>query len=262
MRHNFILGSALLTLVAVAPLHAQDNAFVWRKAMAAGKTVEIKNVNGDISAVRASGSEVEVSATKHARRSNTSSVELRVVEHEDGVTICAVYPTPENADRENECEPGDGGQMNVQKNDVKVDFTVEVPAGVELVARTVNGEVEIERLASNVEAATVNGGITISTSGHASAATVNGSIVAQMGSAAWTGDLEFQTVNGSVTLDMPANLNADVRFSTLNGGIETDFPVSVSGQLSRKSMKGTIGAGGRDLRASTVNGSIRIRRAD
>ena len=151
--------------------------------------------------------------------------------------------------------------MSVNRNDVKVDFTVQVPAGVHANLKTVNGDVEVERLASNVDATTVNGQVDISTSGYARASTVNGSIVAQLGSAAWAGDIEFETVNGSVTLDLPANLNADVRFQTLNGGIETDFPVNVVGELSRRRMKGTIGSGGRDLYASTVNGSIRLRRA-
>ena len=261
MRHSTILATTLLAFAAAAPLQAQDNDFAWRKALARGKSIEIKGINGNVRAVAATGNEVIVNASKHAKRSDPSTVEIRVIEHPDGVTICAVYPTPRNADHENECNSGEGGHMSVNRNDVKVDFTVQVPAGVNANLKTVNGDVEVERLASNVDATTVNGQVDISTSGYARASTVNGSIVAQLGSAAWAGDIEFETVNGSVTLDLPANLNADVRFQTLNGGIETDFPVNVVGELSRRRMKGTIGSGGRDLYASTVNGSIRLRRA-
>ena len=34
----------------------------------------------------------EVTATKTGRKSNPAEVEIRVVEHAEGVTICAVYP--------------------------------------------------------------------------------------------------------------------------------------------------------------------------
>ena len=46
----------------------------------------------------------------------------------------------------------------------------------------------------------------------------------------------------------------------MNGGIETDFPVSVTGKVSRRSLTGTIGSGGRQLELSTVNGGITLRK--
>src|SRR5207253_9443183 len=100
---------------------------------------ESKGVNGDISATPASGSQVEVVAHKSARRADAESVKIEVVEHADGVTICAVYPTPRNSDRENECRPGENGHMNTRNNDTEVDFEVRVPRGVKFYGRTVNG---------------------------------------------------------------------------------------------------------------------------
>jgi hypothetical protein len=184
-------------------------------------------------------------------------VTIEVVEHDEGVTICAVYP---GRSGENECRPG-GGKMNVRNNDTKVDFTVRVPAGVRFRGHTVNGDVEAEGLEGDVSAHTVNGGIQVSTSGFAEATTVNGSIRAEMGRADWSGDLDFSTVNGSITVLLPSEVNAEVRASTVNGSIETDFPLTVSGRFSRRRMQGVIGDGGRDLNFETVNGSIRLRRA-
>jgi hypothetical protein len=43
-------------------------------------------------------------ATKHGRRSDPAEVEIEVVEHAGGVTICAVYPSP--GSRPNECRQG------------------------------------------------------------------------------------------------------------------------------------------------------------
>ena len=65
--------------------------------------------------------------------------------HADGVTICAVYPNVDGR-APNTCEPG-GGQMNVRDNDVSVNFTVRVPAGVRFSGNTVNGKVEAHNLA-------------------------------------------------------------------------------------------------------------------
>jgi len=247
---------AALTLVPRAAA-AQDE-FHWKGKVASGKAIEIKGVNGDVRAVAGSG-DVEVTAVKHARRSDPGEVKIEVVQHEDGVTICAVYPS--DGRRENTCEARDGGHMNVHDNDVTVDFTVRVPADVRFVGTTVNGEVEAANLASDVQANTVNGSIRISTSGYAEAQTVNGSIVASMGRATWTDALDFRTVNGAITLDLPANLSTEVRASTVNGDIQTDFPLMVRGRLGPRSLRGTIGSGGRRLALETVNGSIRLRKS-
>jgi DUF4097 and DUF4098 domain-containing protein YvlB len=250
-----------LVIAAALPLArpaAAQGEFHWKGQLAAGKTIEIKGVNGDISAVAGTG-EVEVKAVKHARRSDPDEVKVEVVPHEGGVTICAVYPS--YGRRENTCEPDERGHMNTQDNDVVVDFTVRVPAGVRFVGKTVNGGIDAANLGSDVEANTVNGSIHVATSGYAEATTVNGSIVASLGRAAWTDALEFRTVNGAITLDLPANLSAEVRAKTVNGDIVTDFPLMVTGRVGPRSVHGTIGSGGRQLALSTVNGSIRLRKS-
>jgi DUF4097 and DUF4098 domain-containing protein YvlB len=252
-----IAAAALLLIVAAGSTAAQDT-WSWNRAMAAGQTLEIKGINGAVKAQAATGNEVRVTAVKRARRSNTSEVTLQVVEHSGGVTICAVYPTPRNANRANECRPGAGGNMSVQNNDVSVEFTVHVPRGVNFHGRSVNGEVEAVNLTGDVEATTVNGALRIITAGRARGQTVNGSIDVTMGRADW--DMSFETVNGAITLRLPENVNATVRAQTVNGGIETDFPLTVQGRFGRRSIEGTIGNGGRLLELSTVNGAITLRR--
>jgi len=242
-----------------APAHAPDEDFSWHKQMAPGQTLEIKGVNGDVRAVYATGDEASVTATKHARRSDPESVEIKVVEHEGGVTICAVYPSPHNREP-NECVPGEHGRNNTEDNDVSVTFTVHVPKGVNYVARTVNGDVGAADLRSDVTALTVNGGIRISTSGHAEATTVNGSIDAVMGDANWDDDVAFTTVNGGITLSLPGEINAQLRASTVNGDIDTDFPVTVQGRFGPRRISGTLGRGGHELSLTTVNGSITLRK--
>lgn len=234
--------------------------FEWHGRIAAGKAIEVKGVNGGIVAEATTGSEVEVLATKRARRSDPDEVQFEVIEHAGGVTICAVYPTPRRQREPNACGPGEGGRMNTENNDVQVEYTVRVPAGVRFIGRTVNGSIEARGLKADIEAYTVNGSVEVATRGIVRASTVNGSIQAEMGTAL-NAPLEFETVNGGITLVVPASVGAELRASTVNGDIETDFPLTVRGRFNHRKVSGTIGRGGPQLMMTTVNGDIRLRSA-
>jgi hypothetical protein len=232
--------------------------FRWTGRIAPGGTLEIKGINGSISATPASGREIELVATKRGRRQDPKLVEIEFAEHAGGLTVCAVYPS--SADRPNECKPGREGRMNIRNNDVHVDFAIRLPAGVSFVARTVNGAVVADGLSANVEAYTVNGGIRLQASGSARAETVNGSIRATLAKSDWKDPLAFKTVNGSVRVSLPASSDTSVRVETVNGGIASEFEMSEQ-KRTRRSLTGTIGRGGRELQITTVNGSVALRRA-
>jgi cytoskeletal protein CcmA (bactofilin family) len=247
-------------LTASAPVStaaAQD--FHWRGRLTSGQTIEVKGVNGDISASSSSSGDVEVTATKTARRSNPAEVRIEVVPGPNGMTICAVYPSV--ADREpNRCAPGEG-RMNTRENDTQVHFEVRVPMGVALAARTVNGEVQADSLQSDVEAHTVNGSIRVATTMAAEAATVNGSVTVTMGRLDAHNGARFRTVNGEITLNLPPVVDADLRADTLNGSVRSDYRITMQGSFSPRRLRGTIGNGGPELNVSTVNGSITLRNA-
>lgn len=252
-------AAVALPAPAVSQSSTSSDEFRWSGRVASGGTAEVRGINGNISAEPSEGGEVEVTATKSARRSDPKGVEIRVVEHAGGVVICALYP---NADgRTPTCSPDGEGHSNIRNNDVVVEFKVRVPRGVRFNGRTVNGNIETGALSSDVDARTVNGSISISAAGVASAKTVNGSISARLGRADWSEELEFKTVNGAITLDLPADTNTQVSAETLNGEISTDFPLTILGRVSRKHLNGTIGSGGRELSLKSVNGSIQLRRA-
>jgi hypothetical protein len=257
MSRNLVLAGLTLGLVAAGPLRAADD-FSWSGRIDQGRAIEIKGVNGAIHAEAGSGPEVQVTARKTARRSDPESVKVEVVEHAGGVTICAVYPPVDG--RPNECAPGKGGRMSTRDNDVKVEFSVRVPAGVRMVGRTVNGGITASGLKGDVEAYSVNGGVEVETAGLAEARTVNGGITVRAGRADWTGRAAFETVNGSISVTLPPDVNTDVEAKTVNGSIDTDFPITVQGKIGRRSLRGTIGTGGRTLELETVNGSIELRK--
>jgi hypothetical protein len=243
---------------------SRTDEFHWNGRLAPGQAIEIKGTNGSVVAEPSTSGEVQVVATKRSRRGDVNTVEIRVVPHAGGVTICAVYPTEDGG--LTSCEPSglekpNSSSRTVRNNDVSVDFSVRVPPQVGFVGRTVNGEISATGLSSNVNLKTVNGSIKISTSGYAEASTVNGEISAKLGDANWPTALAFKTLNGGIDLDLPANVSTDVNAETLNGEINSDFPVTLTGMKDRKHLDGKIGSGGRELLLKTLNGSINLKRA-
>lgn len=236
-------------------IHSEEqrrDEFRWNRELAAGETVEIKGINGSVNAERATGDRVEVVAVKTGKRSDPRLVKIEVVEHGKGITLCAVYPGSRGGS-----DPCSSGGRNTQNNDVQVRFDVRLPAGVGLVANTVNGSIKATDLESDMVANTVNGSISLSTAGRAEASTVNGSIKAEIGANTLTDDLKFSTVNGSITVQIPDDFNARVGASTVGGSLSTDFPLTVS----RRRMQGVLGSGGPELSLSAVNGTVRLKRA-
>ena len=113
-------------------------------------------------------------------------------------------------------------------------------------------------MTADILARTINGSIRLSTSQGASATTVNGSITASFGETSWDGEVAFETVNGSIRLEVPAQINANLDIRTSNGRITTaDLPITTT-RSSRRRVEGTLGEGGPDLRLKTVNGSITL----
>jgi hypothetical protein len=247
----------LAVLASGAPASAQTD-FQWRGAIPTGQAIEIKGVNGDVHASQANGTDVEVTATRSARRSNPAGVRFEVVPTGNGsITICAVYPDVPGKDP-NTCQPGAKGHSETRDNDTVVHFVVKIPYGVGFVGRTVNGDVDGSGLQGTVDATTVNGSINVSTTGVATASTVNGGITATMGRADWAGNPTFKTVNGGITLTMPDALSAEVNASTVNGSITSDFPITMTGTFDRRHLSGIVGGGGHKMTLSTVNGSIKL----
>jgi hypothetical protein len=260
---RLLLAAALVwPLVPLTPAAAQErdaDAFRYSGTVPAGRTVHIHNVNGAIEVERSRGAEVEVRAEKRWRRGDPDDVRVVQLAGRNGdLVVCALWHDAEC--NENGIRSRRRTSWN-DRNDVSVTFTVRVPDGVHVALRTVNGNVTADDIRGTVEATTVNGSITArSTRGPVVANTVNGSIKATLGSLG-SDDLQYTTVNGGITLELPADASAELDLNTVNGAVSTDFPVTVQGSISRKRLRGTVGDGGRRLKASTVNGGITLKRA-
>ena len=248
---------ALCGLVLAGAAAAED--FHWQGRIPAGHDLEIRGINGDIDASLAPGAEADVVATKRARHGDPASVEIKVVERAGGVLICAVYPG--RGPGHDECGGAKAGHERRDENDVEVHFRARVPRGVSLRASTVNGGVQADGLEGPVDAETVNGDVRVAVAGSARAQSVNGSIRASLARATGSEPLEFQTVNGSIEVSLPADVDADLRADTVNGSIDSDFPLEnrSSRRHPPQSARGRLGSGGRRLDLETVNGNVILR---
>ncbi|HYH78836.1 MAG TPA: hypothetical protein VEX86_03545 [Longimicrobium sp.] len=283
------LALALATAAAMAVPAAAQQDFRWSGRIAPGQQIQINNVKGDIRAEATSGSEVTVTA--HPRGGRRGSVRVEMVRRERGVVICAVYPSSGNRRWNRDDDDDDRGRprdacdargMNVDNDDASVDFVVRVPAGVKLAARNVSGDVEIRGLRGPVDARSVSGDVHVASSGEVQASSVSGNVFAALGRIPSEG-LEFRSVSGNVTLQLPAGIDADFHARTLSGEIDSDFPLIVGGRGGRDArrgrdddddddrprrhvrighdMRGQLGRGGPALSVTTVSGDVTLRRA-
>ena len=232
--------------------------FDWQGDIAQGNHIEIKGVAGDIRVESSTGSQVEVAATRTGIDNDPNEVTLDVVTHGEGVTICAVYPHPTGGT--NSCVPGMGGDMSTGNNDVVVDFSVKVPDGVDFVGRVVAGSVEVLEIEGDIVAVVIAGEVNVSTSGVAEATVTSGPIFASMGSDSWDRGLAFGAAAGSITVEVPATLDAEVEAATATGTITSQFPITITSVGAGATGAGQLGAGGHLLRLTTAAGDIALNR--
>ena len=273
---GFALAVAAPLLGAQQQFGRDSDVWRWDGRVDGGRWMNVFNINGTVDFAPSADNMVHLVAEKRSNGRELDDIHYEVVQAGGNVTICAIW------NNNSRCE--DGGVEQLRRNDhnenhSSVRITVQVPRSVRVGAHSVNGGVSVRDVGAEVKANTVNGGVTIrnalgpvraetvnggvdvnTSAGPVTAETVNGNVDARMASLSGNDDMTFKTVNGSVAIYVPARFDATFRFDTVHGGIDSDFPMTLSGKWGPRHAAGTIGAGGRDLRASSVNGSIQLRK--
>lgn len=137
----------------------------------------------------------------------------------------------------------------------------------EIVARSGDGSIRMERIEGKLDLETDDGSITLEARPTAlRARTSDGTIRLDVDpDAVMAEDWDVQTADGSVTLTLPPSFNAEIDAETRDGSVRASHP-SLSGetrdgesrQERRRTLKGTLGTGGRTLKVRTGDGTIRI----
>lgn len=283
-----LFGALAVAAFIVAPAagSAQSNlgrdkdTWTWDGRVSSGNWFRLSSVNGPVSIEPSSDNMVHVRAEKIVNRGNVTDVAFQVIQSGGDVRVCALWRRDVCDDDGMHSRRNDDDDDRKDRHDVRVRFTVKIPPGVRVSAGTVNGEmrvrdvssdvrastvnglVEVRNVGGEVRANTVNGGVDVTTrNGPVNANTVNGDIDVRMTMLSRDGEMNFHTVNGSVTVETPPGLDADVSLDTMHGSITSDWPVQLSGKFGPRHAEGTIGRGGRSIKLKTLNGSVELKKA-
>ena len=134
------------------------------------------------------------------------------------------------------------GNVSVSTGDGPIDLD---QVDGEIVATTGDGRIRAGGKLTSVRAHSGDGGIAIR---------------AEAGSAA-EADWDITSGDGSVTLQIPDGFNADLDARTGDGGIHmSGVNLTSSGLITRSTLTGRLGSGGKSLRVRTGDGRITLRR--
>jgi DUF4097 and DUF4098 domain-containing protein YvlB len=212
--------------------------------LAAAGRVSVRNVNGAVRIAAWDRNEVKVDAVKRGRdKAALDQAEIVVDARADAIEVHTKYPDHTH-------------------DAASVDYSLTVPRQAALDGiSTVNGSVEIDGVTGALRASSVNGNVDVRRAeGDADLHTTNGRVDAEFAKLGKT--VSAKTVNGGVALTLPRDAGARLTAKTVHGGIHSDFdlPVRRIGWGPGSDVETVIGGGGADIRLSTVNGGIDLRR--
>jgi DUF4097 and DUF4098 domain-containing protein YvlB len=270
---------ALLTALIAAPgcvdiVGADLNTYVERDekhfTVSGRPDVSLTTFDGSIEIRPWDKADVEVVIEKRGRdHDDVAGLEVTAEQHGNRIEVSVVQPK------------GDRG-FNLHFHNRSAKLIVSVPAASDIVARSGDGSIDIERVAGHVQLRSGDGSIRgRMLGGDVEANTGDGSIKldgkltglrvhtgdgsvtihADAGSSP-AADWDIVTGDGSVTLEVPDGFGAELDAHTGDGGIRLhDVTLSnVTGPIGKRSLRGRLGDGGHTVRVRSGDGSITLRR--
>lgn len=250
----------LTMLAGAAAAQAQSSESRFTPDLRPGQELQAENIDGDITITQRAGPAVIV-AHKTVRRGDGNLVKAVLERTDNGYRLCTVY-LDEVTDSASCNYRREGNHHGDRDLDVDVRYDIELPAGVTLTAHSVDGNIEARNIDAGASIHTVDGNITYSGVPANTLETVDGWVKATFTSTRWTHDVTVHSVDGELTLTLPAGSAFSLDGKTVDGDMDSDFPVNAVGRFGSHSFHGSVGTGGdHTLRVETVDGSIHIHRA-
>jgi len=232
-----------------------SDEWVRSYTLAKGGRFEIANENGQIDVKGTQGADVKVKAFREVTSNSDEDAQRRLKELKmrEDVTADRVFIQAET-----------GADHLGFGRGVGVRYEVEVPAGLTVTVKTMNGGVRLDDVEGKITAATTNGNVSgEAVMGELQGSTVNGSVSMTLDGV--SGDVRLTTVNGAVRLEVPPTVNADLDAATVNGGVSVDDKLGLA-DVSRDrgafgpatSIRGRLNKGGPRVSLHTTNGGVRV----
>lgn len=141
------------------------------------------------------------------------------------------------------------------------DIALSVPAATALDINASNGAVTLTNTKGTVNINAANGAVlTTAHQGNLVAYATNGAINADISRVDASGSISLHSVDGAVTLSLPANASVEFNARSGNGAVNVEGLSGVRYTLDDSSSKsGTLGTGLAKVEVSSDNGSVTIR---
>jgi DUF4097 and DUF4098 domain-containing protein YvlB len=217
--------------------------------------ISIDNVNGSIWIEAWDKNEIKFEYTKTAdSKERLSEVEVKINSNRDFFKVSTEY---------DQVKRKSGYYTNGKYYKLQVEYRLFVPKNARLdTIETVNGSIYISKMENIVVANAVNGTVKgENLRGTVKLETVNGASEASFDGIENKGLISIETVNGSAILTIPSDADATIKAETLNGSINNDFGMFVKkGKYVGKNLYSKLGNGESQIKLSSVNGGLTIRR--
>lgn len=229
-----ILALVFLTLAAGLRADAREltaHASRTQNFVASGnlKSLAVENINGSVEIVSGPSFKADADVTVYAStlalankrledvkaRFENDNGELTLFTEEPGVTVR---------------RSGRGWNVRSHRDDdgwrTEVRYRITVPMGLSVSVSTVNGAVSVSELAASLDLSTVNGKIDVTGARRElKLNTVNGVIRAAFVDLPKGANVDVRTVNGGITLTLPAKAGFRFEGHTMSGEILSTFPL-------------------------------------
>ncbi|MBX0290352.1 DUF4097 domain-containing protein [Hymenobacter sp. HSC-4F20] len=139
-------------------------------------------------------------------------------------------------------------------------YEVLVPAQTDLTLRSTNGHISIENVRGTLRCESTKGSITLTgVGGDVRGKTTSGDLRLTLTGETWQGPtLDVSTVNGNITWQLPPVYAATIMARTVQGRVQAELNTKRKSVLPHN-LVATLGKGGAQLRATTVNGNVSVK---
>ena len=234
-----------------------SDEWVRSYTLSKGGRFEVANEHGEILVKGTQGTDVKVTAHREvtARSDEEAQEKLKDLKMREEVSADRVF-----------IEAVTGGSFKEVGfvRGVGVRYDIEVPDGLTVTVKTMNGTVRLDNVDGRITAATTNGNVTGNAiTGAVQGSSVNGSVAMNLD--AVEGDVQLTTVNGAVRMEMPPTADAELRATTVNGGVSVDDKLAFADVEKNRSnfgpptsFRGRLNKGGPRVTLQTTNGPVRV----
>lgn len=261
MKQVLHIGMALFALAIAVPAHAEQ----WSKTYNISGRPDLRVETSDANIRVDTWNQNTIEATVISTRYKIGEGGLQIDQRQNGdiVEISVRYPHH---------------PMTFDLGNHRVDINIHMPREGKVDLHTGDGKIEISNFKGEMNMRSGDGSQSIQgVDGKLRASTGDGHITADgrfdelelktgdgrvdaraAAGSAMAGEWRVETGDGSVTLEVPADLAADVALRTGDGHIDLDMPVMTEGKLKQNEVHGKLNGGGKLMTIQTGDGSIHL----